>query len=163
MAQSKKEFQLTGWHVFLMLVAFFGVIFAANGLLVYYSQVSWTGLLPGNGYEASLKYNREAAQARALLARGWQTKILVPKDGRIVIELRDRKGEPVTGLTARGRALRAVGVQGDRDIAFKERGIGKYVLEGEGLAPGAWRIDVKFVRRDELQWRTQAEIVVPER
>ena len=163
MAQSKKEFQLTGWHVLLMLVAFFGVVFTVNGIFIYYSQVSWTGLLPGNGYEASLKYNKEAARARALLAKGWQTKILVPKDGRIVIELKDRKGEPVTGLVAQGRALRAVGVQGDRDIAFAERGIGKYVLQGEGLAPGAWHIDVKFTRGGALQWRAQAQLVVPEK
>ena len=159
MAQSKKEFRLTGWHVFLMLAAFFGVIFAVNGIFIYYSQVSWTGLLPGNGYEASLKYNKEAAKARAILAKGWQTKVLVPKGGRIIIELTDRKGAPVTGLVAKGKALRAVGVKGDRDITFAERGIGRYVLQGEGLAPGAWHIDVKFFRGDALQWRAQARVV----
>ena len=163
MDRSKKEFQLTGWHVLLMLVAFFGIIFLVNGIFIYYSQVTWTGLMPGNGYEASLKYNKEAAKARAILAKGWQTKVLVPKDGRIIIELKDRKGEPVTGLGAKGRALRAIGVKGDRDIVFRERGIGKYVLQGEGLAPGAWRIDVKFTRRGELQWRAQAEFAVPEK
>ena len=162
MAHQRKEFQLTGWHVLFMLLAFFGVIFAVNGLFIYYSQVTWTGLMPGNGYEASRKYNREAAKARAILAKGWQTRVLVPKDGRIVIELKNKDGEPVTGLTARGRALRAIGVKGDRDLVFAERGIGRYVLNGEGLGPGAWRIDVKFIRGGELQWRAQAEFAVPE-
>ncbi len=163
MAQSKKDFQLTGWHVLLMLLAFFGVIFVVNGIFIYYSQVTWTGLMPGNGYEASLKYNREAAKARAILARGWQTKVLVPKDGRIAIELKDGRGEPVSGLRAKGQALRAIGVKGDREITLRERGIGRYVLAGPGLAPGAWRIDVTFTRGAELQWRTQAEFVVPEK
>ena len=163
MAQSQKEFRLTGWHVLLMLVAFFGVVFTVNGIFIYYSQVSWTGLLPGNGYEASLKYNKEAAKARAILAKGWQTKVLVPKDGRIIVELQDGKGEPVTGLVAKGRAMRAVGVRGDRDIVLQERGIGRYALRGDGLAPGAWHIDVKFTRGDETLWRAQAQLVVPER
>ena len=163
MAQPHKEFQLTGWHVLFMLLAFFGVIFAVNGFMIYKSQTSWTGLLPGNGYEASRKYNREAAQARAILARGWRTRLLVPKDGRIIIELKDGKGAPVTGLTANGRALRAIGVKGDRDLSFRETGIGKYELQGAGLAPGGWRLDVRFSRGGDLQWRTQAEFVVPEK
>ena len=161
MAQTKKEFQLTGWHVLLMLVAFFGVVFTVNGIFIYYSQTTWTGLLPGNGYEASRRYNKEAAKARAILAKGWQTKVLVPKDGRIIIELRDRKGKPVSGLKASGSAMRPVGMKGDRMITFRERGIGRYVLEGEALATGAWRMDVKFTRSGELQWRAQAEFVVP--
>ena len=77
--------------------------------------------------------------------------------------LKNKNGEPVTGLTARGRALRAVGVKGDRDLVFREGGIGKYVLQGKGLAPGAWRMDVKFTRGGELQWRAQAEFVVSEK
>lgn len=163
MAQARGEFRLGGRHVLIMLIAFFGVVFAVNGYMIYLSQTTWTGLLPGNGYEASVKYNKEAAKARAILAKGWKTRILVPKDGRIIIELKDRKGNPVTSLTARGRALRAIGVKGDRDITFTERAIGSYALQGEGLAPGAWRIDVKFTRAGTLQWRAHAEFVVPEK
>ena len=162
MSQARKEFRLTGWHVLAMLVAFFGVIFAVNGVFVYYSQVSWTGLLPGNGYEASIKYNKEAARLRAMLAKGWRTKVLVPKDGRIIIALTDKSGEPVTSLKVTARVMRPVGTQDDQALTFTEKGLGRYVAD-TALATGAWRMDARFTRKGELQWRADAEFVVPEK
>ncbi len=162
MAQAQKEFRLTGKHVLAMLIAFFGVIFAVNGYLIYLSQKSWTGLVPGNGYEASKSYNREAARARAILAKGWQTKVLVPKDGRIIIQLRDRQGRAVTGLKATAQVRRPVGTADDTRLTFRETRPGDYVATTP-LAPGAWRMEARFTRGGELQWRASAEFVVPEK
>ncbi len=154
-----REFTLRGGHVLAMLIAFFGVVFAVNGVFVYYSQTTWTGKLPGNGYEASIKYNKEAEKARRLLAKGWHTKVLVRRDGHVVIELRDRDGAPVSGLVVKARVGRPVGERDDRSIAFVERGVGRYV-SSEPLAPGAWRLDAQFHRGRELVWRASAGFVV---
>ena len=154
-----REFRLTGAHVLAMLIAFFGVIFAVNGLFIYYSQTSWTGLLKGNGYEASLKYNKEAARARAMLARGWQTKVIVARDARIIIELKDKDGEPVSGMKAKVVFMRPVGTEQDRRMILKEKSPGRYET-AQPLPLGAWRMDASFLRGDELMWRAQASFLV---
>ncbi len=162
MPQAKKEFELTGRHVLMMLVGFFGVILVANIFLVYYSQKSWTGLLPGNGYEASIKYNAEAKKARALLAKGWRARLDVTRTNHLAISLRDRGGEPVSGLTTEVSIGRPVGNRYDRKIALVERAIGVYQTQ-EALAPGAWRVDARFLRAGELVWRVNAEFIVREK
>ncbi len=159
MSENRREFRLTGYHVFAGLVAFFGVVFAANFLLVYLSGASWTGKLPGNGYEASIKYNREAAKARAMLAKGWHTRVLVHADGRVEIELKDNKGRPLTGLEARATIGRPASDREDRNFRLTERDIGIYALP-EKLKSGAWRLEARFYRKGELQWRTDARFVI---
>ncbi len=161
MAQADKQFRLTGKHVLAIFAAFFGVVFAVNGYMIYLSQKSWTGLVPGNGYEASNRYNREATRARAILRKGWRTKVLVPRDGRIVIRLRDSAGRAVSGLKATALMRRPVGTAGDTTVQFTEDTPGDYVV-ARPLPPGAWRMDARFTRDGELQWRASAEFVVPE-
>jgi nitrogen fixation protein FixH len=159
MSAEKREFRLTGYHVLAGLIVFFGVVFAANFVLVYLSGASWTGKLPGNGYEASIKYNKEAAKARAMLAKGWKTRVLVHADGRVEIELKDRDGRPLTGLSATATVGRPASDREDRSFTLVERDIGVYALP-EKLRSGAWRIEARFYRRGELQWRADARFVI---
>ncbi len=159
MPQADKEFRLTGRHVFLMLAAFFGVIFAANILLVYQSNRSWTGKLPGNGYEASIKFNKEAARARAMLAKGWKSTVVIEPDGRIAVSLVDRNGRPVTGLRAVATLGRPAGNREDFTVELQERKIGVYETTQE-LKSGGWRIETRFFRGPELVWRSEAEFIV---
>jgi len=162
MSHTGTGFRLTGKHVLAMLIAFFGIIFAVNGVLVYLAQTSWTGLMKGNGYEASIKYNKEAEKARKMLAKGWRTQILVPRDGRVMIELKDKAGQPLSGLVAKVKIGRPVGERDDREFAFRDNGAGRYVIP-EPLKPGAWKLWAEFFRGGELVWRTSAKFVVPER
>ncbi len=159
MPQAKKQFQLTGGHVLAMLVVFFGIIFAVNALLVYQAETSWTGLLPGNGYEASIKYNAEAKKARAMLAKGWKTTLEVTPEKRLAITLNTRDGKPVTGLETKVKLGRPVGYRQDREISLRERKMGVYSTR-EPLKPGAWRIDAQFFRAGKLVWRVSTEFVV---
>jgi len=122
MPQAEKEFRLTGRHVFLMLAAFFGVIFAANILLVYQANRSWTGKLPGNGYEASIKFNKEAAKARAMLAKGWKSTVV----------------RPVTGLRAVATLGRPAGNREDFTVELRER-----------RPELAWRSEAEFIVKPE--------------
>ncbi|HHN72553.1 MAG TPA: hypothetical protein ENK13_00540, partial [Thermopetrobacter sp.] len=158
-ARDEQGFRLTGLHVLLMLVAFFGVVFAANFLLVWLSSSSWTGTLPGNGYEASIKYNREAAKARAMLAKGWKSRVLVHPDGRVEVELKDAAGRPLTGFEGRAVIGRPAGDRDDREVRLVERDIGRYALP-QPLSSGAWRLHAGFYRRGTLQWRAEARFIV---
>jgi len=159
MPQAKKQFRLTGYHVLAMLVVFFGIIFAVNALLVYQAETSWTGRLPGNGYEASIKYNAEAKKARAMLAKGWKAALAVTPDKRMAITLVTKKGEPVTGLDTKVKLGRPVGYKQDREISLQERKVGVYQTK-EPLKAGAWRVDAQFLRGGKLVWRVNTEFLV---
>ncbi len=159
MSDGKSEFRLTGWHVLAMLVAFFGVVFAVNFYMAYLSQKSWTGLLPGNGYEASIKYDKEAARVRAMLAKGWRTHLLVRPDGLIAIRVEDKKGRPVTALKATAQIGRPASNRDDRTVILKETKVGVYAID-KPLKSGAWRMLVTFKRGGKEVWRAHARFMI---
>ncbi len=159
MSDGKSEFRLTGWHVLAMLVAFFGVVFAANFYMAYLSQKSWTGLLPGNGYEASIKYDKEAARVRAMLAKGWKTHLLVRPNGMVAIKVEDNKGRPVTALKATAQLGRPASDREDRTVTLKETKVGVYAID-EPLKSGAWRMLVSFTRDGKEVWRAHARFMI---
>jgi len=154
-----KPFRLTGWHVLAMLVVFFGIIFAVNIHLVLQANRSWTGLVPGNGYEASVKFNKNAAAARAMLAKGWHTTVMIGKDDHIAVVLKDASGNPLSGLEAMAIIGRPAGDREDFTVRLSEKSPGVYGVT-QPLKHGGWRIETRFMRGGKLQWRSEAEFII---
>ncbi len=159
MSRAKKEFRLTGFHVLMMLIAFFGIIFAVNFQLVYLANTSWTGKLPGNGYEASIKYDAEAKKARAMLAKGWKAILGTTGDHHLYITLKTRDGKPVSGLAVRATIGRPAGNRDDHALHMSETAPGRYQTSAP-LGSGAWRVDVRFLDGRELAWRVNDEFII---
>ena len=53
--------EFTGKHMLAIMIAFFGVVFAVNFTMVYFSRHSWTGLVVENSYVASQEFNEKTA------------------------------------------------------------------------------------------------------
>lgn len=66
MAVAKTERPLTGWHVLVMFVAFFGVIIAVNVTLAWQAISTFPGLEVQNGYIASQSFDADMAAQKAL-------------------------------------------------------------------------------------------------
>ena len=62
---------LTGRSVVVFLGLFFGVMFVANGAMVYAALSTLHGEEMENSYDASQAYNRQIAEARAQSELGW--------------------------------------------------------------------------------------------
>jgi len=159
MSRAKKEFRLTGFHVLMMLIVFFGIIFAVNFQLVYYANTSWTGLLPGNGYEASIKYDAEAKKARAMLAKGWKAILGDTSGHKLYITLTTKDGKPVTGLKTEATIGHPAGDRDDHALKMRETAPGHYQTEAP-VKPGSWRVDVKFLQGGKLVWRVNDSFVI---
>lgn len=69
---SRKGRPLTGRIVFLMLVAFFGVIIAVNLVMVRFASSTFSGRGDKNAYIAGLSYNKSLVAAREQDSRGWK-------------------------------------------------------------------------------------------
>ena len=102
--------EVTGRTVFVCLVAFFGVIAAANAVMIRAAVSTFGGLETESSYQAGLAFEREAAQARAQDSLHWQVDArLAPLRGgaaTLVIDARDAAGAPLHGLIAAARLVK---------------------------------------------------------
>ncbi|MCG6204738.1 FixH family protein [Rhodopseudomonas sp. HC1] len=139
---SAKPRQLTGKVVLASLVAFFGVVFGVNGLMMTLAIKTLPGTEVDSAYAASLGYENEIAAARDQEVRGWKVDARLTRepDGKAMlrVEARDKAGLPLTGLSFVGRLERPADKQFDREILLAELGGGVYQGGLTELMPGRW-------------------------
>lgn len=156
---------LTGRHVFLALLAFFGVIFAVNMTMMTLAIRSMPGTEVKSTYEASQRFNRGLDVIAAQDRRGWQVDIAVKgirNGGMLGIEVRDRAGQPLDDLTLRARFARPIDASQDRQAGFGNLGGGRYSATLPTLAAGQWALTVEIDRGGERQFVSRQRIVIQE-
>ena len=85
---------ITGKHVLIGIISFFGVVMSVNFLFVYFAIDSWTGLTAHDSYRKGLEYNQTLADADRQAALGWKT--IVPyEEERLYIEVKEHAGVPL--------------------------------------------------------------------
>ncbi|MFT4275967.1 MAG: FixH family protein [Rhodopseudomonas sp.] len=133
---------LTGKVVLAILVAFFGIVFGVNGLMMTLAIKTLPGTEVDSAYAASLAYEREIAAARDQDQRGWKVDAKVERkpDGAAVlrVEARDKAGLPIEGLNFFGRLERPSDKQFDREVTLAEISTGVYRGGADGVLPGRW-------------------------
>ena len=72
MFRRDKPRELTGRHVLLWLVGFFGFIFVVNGVMIHAATSTFGGLETQSSYKAGLRFKSEVARAARQQALGWQ-------------------------------------------------------------------------------------------
>jgi len=155
--------KVTGWTVLVCLVAFFGVIFAVNAVMVRAAVSSFGGLETESSYQAGLDFEREAAAARAQAALRWQIDArLSPRRGaatRLTIDARDADGRALTGLTASARLVRPTDQQDDRAIALQETLPGAFAGSVTALA-GQWDLVLELKRDGVRVFRSKNRVML---
>ena len=154
---------LTGGMVLLILVLFFGVVAAVNGLMIHYAISTFPGVDDDQAYEHGLRYNDQIAAAEHQNALGWKA------DGRVVHELdgkstvlltfRDAAGAPVTGLQLTGRLDFMPDGHRDMSLELAEASPGEYRTEIKA-EPGAWLLDVTAKRQGETLYRSRNRLSI---
>lgn len=145
MMSPKRAGGLTGRHVLIAVLAFFGTVFLVNGIFLYSALSTYTGIVAQEPYRKGLQYNQRIAAAELQDQLGWQADAaLVPERGLSLV-LRDRQGGPVSGLFVSGVLGRPSTNQHDRSVTLTEVEPGRYVVPVDGLPPGAWLIDLQAV------------------
>jgi nitrogen fixation protein FixH len=125
-----------------MLVAFFVVVFGANGIMMTLAIQTLPGTEVDSAYSASLAYEKEIAAARDQDARAWKVNAHVQRatDGgaTVQVEARDNRGLPMSGLTFQGRFERPTDRRADQPVDLTEVGGGVYRGSAPLIAPGQW-------------------------
>jgi nitrogen fixation protein FixH len=139
MSPEERQAAFTGRHMLLTMLAFFGVIIAANFTMAWFARSSWTGFVVENSYVASQQFNTKMAETRAQQALGWTGHFSLA-DGTVRYEVSDAKGADV--------ALEAVTVTFRRPVDDREdhtivlaKDAGGYAAAHD-VADGMWLVEI---------------------
>jgi len=150
---------LTGRHFLIGIVLFFVVIFAANGVLLYFALTSWSGLEVESSYEAGRQFNKELETARHQSDLGWtvDAEARRAEDGATSITLmaKDKNGVFLRGLEFQGRLSRPINRADDVVFTLKETRDGTYTTALEGVPAGQWDLIVEAKDGDQRVYRSR--------
>lgn len=155
---------LTGRMVLAMLVAFFGVVFGVNFVMMRLAIKTLPGVEVDSAYSASLGYEKEIATAREQTARDWKVDAHVERSGQsgatLQVEARDKTGRPMTGLTFEGRFERPTDRRADLPVTLAEVGIGIYRGVAPDIAPGQWDLVLEGVASGQRMFMSKNRVLL---
>lgn len=127
-----------GRHVLFALAAFFGVMFLANGIFLYYAVGTFNGLDTRDAYREGLNYNARIASDEEQALSGWKPMAHYDVKGqKLIVEMRDGSGRGVAGLTISGEIRRPVTDVEDQRVSLHEIAPARYAAS-LNLSAGQW-------------------------
>ena len=150
--------RITGWHVLVGMVMFFGFIIAVDTLFIVKAYRSFSGEVASNPYEAGLAFNRTLAQRQREEALGGTAVIERPEPGIVALRMTDKAGQPLTTLSLTGTLDRPATEVGRQTLSFKPTGDGWY--QATARLDGAW--DLRATARNAKdQFEIESRLVTP--
>lgn len=157
-------FRLKGIHVLAMLLAFFGVVFGVNGVMIYLAVGSFPGSVTASSYTASQRYNGEIATAVAQAERGWHVDEHLVRDAggtaRLTLTVRDKAGAPVDALAFTARLQHPAKLGADVLGTVEPLGAGRYAGRFDAVEAGQWTLSVEGSRGGERLWRSDNRVIL---
>ncbi|MCG6114723.1 MAG: FixH family protein [Mesorhizobium sp.] len=156
---SERPREFTGRHLFLILIAFFGVIIAVNVTMATLANRSWSGLVVPNSYVESQKFNDHFDAARARAALGWRSEMDYAA-GQFSYRVTNGEGDAVRLLDVAVEFRRPVQEARDQQVALLPTEAGMFAGE-LSLDDGQWIVDISAVAPGLAeQWRDMKRIIV---
>jgi nitrogen fixation protein FixH len=153
---------ITGRIVLVSLIAFFGVISLANGIMIRFAVTTFGGVETSSSYQAGLKFSRENAAVRAQDALHWQVNAsaLIAGDRTFVeVSARDAAGRPVNGLTATAILSHPMDRRADEIVVLSPDTAGRF--RGTTIALSGQRdLVIELFRDGERLFRSRNRIVL---
>lgn len=133
--------ELKGWHVLLIILGMFGVVFAVNGYMIYKAITTLSGEEP-HAYMEGLKFNETLSARAAQSQAGWTMKLDMSRgaggDVQFIANLNDKSGKAIHGAAMHGQIGRLTDDKHDAALNFVENQAGVYVAHLPALGPGKW-------------------------
>ena len=149
--------------VLLWLVAFFGVVFAVNALMVHAAISTFGGVETPSSYKAGQQFEQDVATAQRQGALHWRVagKLVRDDAGQVILDftVRDATDVPLSGLTAAARLTHPTDQRLDHPIPIRPVGTGGF--SGRTVAPaGQWELIVDLYRGDERAFRSRSRVTL---
>jgi nitrogen fixation protein FixH len=160
-ADRKKPPELTGRHVLIWLIGFFGLIFLVNAVLVQAAISTFGGVETTSSYKAGLQFGSEVTKAMRQQDLHWRVEGNLRRGAKddvvLDIDVRDASGNPVNGLSANATFAHPANSRLDRTIALSADGLGHFHGAGQGHS-GQWELIVDFHRGVERVFRSRSRV-----
>ena len=130
---------LTGWHVLVLILLFFGVTIGVNATFITLAVRTHPGEDVPRSYMQGVNYNETLDRRRQQQELGWAARINTV-DGELLVEVRDRDDAVVPGLMLGGQLIHQADTSQDVVLAFAERRSGLYVAQLPEVESGQWRV-----------------------
>jgi len=124
----------------------FGLVIAANGLMVVLAMDSWRGLATESAYEKGVVYNKALEREDRELALGWDlgVEVATPGDSRadVTVALADADGGALIADRVRVGFVRPTQDGYDRIVELQGQGDGTYTTSLQLPLPGLWELRI---------------------
>lgn len=163
----KREYRLTGWHVFLLMCAFFGFMFIVNGIFLWAALSSFPGEDEHKSYLQGLNYNQTISARRIQEEQGWSAQIGLSAGGsvdRLIIRLLDREGSPLMVEDVTAQLRRTVTGEDDVLLVLKRGTNGDYFADVALLEKGVWEARVHAsvpYGKDRIEFVANKKLIIP--
>jgi len=126
-----------------MLAGFFGLMFAVNGVFVYFALDSFSGVSVEDAYRRGLAYNDVLATQESQDARNWQHSVdfeqLGDGQGRVILNLMDSADRKLENITLNATLRRPLVDSADSPVEFLYTG-GTYAADLKFSEKGQWDV-----------------------
>lgn len=163
----RKSKELKGWHVLMIMLAFFGVMFAVNGVFLYYAITSHPGEQVEKSYAQGLNYN-DTLEARARQAElGWTSALGIVTGERdtaaLVAQMADSGGQPLSGLALRATLHRHMSSDANVHLDLTPTALGEYSVDLTGLPAGDYDVIVtaRQANSEEVLFEAHKRLYLP--
>jgi nitrogen fixation protein FixH len=163
MRTPRRPRELTGKHVLFCFLAFFGLVFGVNAVMVKAAMSTFGGVQTQSSYKAGLAFGQDLARAGQQDALHWQVNGKLSRNGAgnavLDISVRDSKGVPVNGLAAEARLAHPADERRDHLIALNDASAGRFhgVVQAE---PGQWELIVDLYKDDARVFRSRSRVML---
>jgi nitrogen fixation protein FixH len=161
---AKHRSPLTGRHVLMMMLGFFGFIFLVNGIFMYFALESWPGLGTPDAYRKGIAYNDTLKAAERQNELGWrgETAFIAAgkQSGRLQVAIRDDQNRDVAGLTVTARLTRPTHGGYDRTVALSPGAENRYQADVSLPLPGRWHMNLEAGRNGRIHYRIEHELMI---
>lgn len=144
--------RITGRHMAMIMVGFFGVIIAVNFTMARFATATFGGRVVENSYVASQEFNGWLEEAEKQRALGWNAVTTWRPDNRLAVQL---SGVPA-GATVAAVARHPLGRLPDQKLAFVPNGDGRF-LSTNALPEGRWLLRLEVTAAGQ-HWRREEEM-----
>jgi len=155
---AKPAWTITGRHVLVGMILFFGVIFVIDGMFIATAYRTFSGQVASNPYEAGLAFNQTLEQRRREAALGWKATVDTPDAGVVAVRMVDKAGAPLSALSMTGVLERPATEVGRQTLVFKPAGDGWY--RAAARLDGAWDLSAS-ARNAQESFEIETRLVAP--
>lgn len=154
---------VTGRTVLAMMIGFFGVIAAANAVMIWLATNTHTGIVVDSAWRSGGNWQREIDAARTQEALGWVVEIDVRRNGagvEVTASVTDAAGAPVNDIDLKMRLVDPNGPAGDQVVMLREQDTGHYTGRLDRLRGGRWQVLVDAETLSGRVYRSRNTVVV---